>query len=349
MQLNFEIIFISLFRLFFTLVIIFFLLSLLGISTLNVFDAIIYGSLGSYSKLVRTILVWVPLSLASIALIYTFSAGMWNIGIEGQIIMGAVGATLIARSFIGDHFISPYVQILFAVIFGGSWGLICGLLKVKGRVHEIFSGLGLDFVASGLVIFLIIGPWKREGIASTSGTDIFDKASWIPTIGEYNFPILLMLIIFSVYIISLYILKNTSLGLKLKATGINDLATSRFYFSSNKYILLSFIIAGSIAGLAGLSQASGTYHKLVPSVSGGFGFLSILIVLICSRNVYTTFIVSFLFALLIVGGSQLQIRLGLDHSIIGIIQATFVLVWVILSRINFEKIIYKKIIKAIPS
>ncbi len=87
MQLNFEIIFISLFRLFFTLVIIFFLLSLLGISTLNVFDAIIYGSLGSYSKLVRTILVWVPLSLASIALIYTFSAGMWNIGIEGQIIM----------------------------------------------------------------------------------------------------------------------------------------------------------------------------------------------------------------------------------------------------------------------
>ncbi len=71
--------------------------------------------MGSYSKLIRTLIVWAPISMASIALIYTFSAGMWNIGIEGQIIMGAVGATLIARSFLGDTFISPYIQILFAL------------------------------------------------------------------------------------------------------------------------------------------------------------------------------------------------------------------------------------------
>ena len=84
---------------------------------------------------------------------------------------------------------------------------------------------------------------------------------------------------------------------------------------------------------------------LLVGLFGGFGFLSILIVLICSRNIYFSFIVSFLFAALIVGGSQLQIRMGLDHSIIGIIQATFVLSWLVLQKLELEKLISQKITK----
>jgi len=332
-------------RLFLTFAIIFLVLIAFGVSPIQVFDSILYGSLGSYSKFIRTIVVWAPLCLASLALIYTFSAGMWNIGIEGQIIMGSIGATLVARSFLGDDFMSPYIQIFMAMLFGGSWGLICAILKIKGNVHEIFSGLGLDFVASGIVIFLIIGPWKREGIASTSGTDIFNKASWVPTIGDSNFPLFLIVMILFFYVLSLIVFKYTSLGIRLRATGINPFATNRFYFSSDKYILFSFLLAGSIAGLAGFSQSSAAYHKLVPSISGGFGFLSILIVLICSRNIYFSFIVSFLFAILIVGGSQLQIKLGLDHSLIGIIQATFVLSWLVLQKINIDQLIFNNFSK----
>ena len=140
-------------------------------------------------------------------------------------------------------------------------------------------------------------------------------------------------------------IKYSSIGIRLKATGINIFATERFYFTSDKYIILSYLLAGGIAGIAGFSQSSAAYHKLVPSISGGFGFLSILIVLICSRNIYFSFIVSFLFSALIVGGSQLQIRMGLDHSIIGIIQATFVLSWLVLQKLELEKIITKQITK----
>lgn len=344
MNKNFQTLQINILRLIFTISIIIFILTLFGTSPFEIFNSIIYGSVGSYSKFIRTLIVWAPISLASLALIYTFSAGMWNIGIEGQIIMGAVGATLIARSFLGDSFISPYIQIIFAIGFGGLWGLICGLLKVKGNVHEIFSGLGLDFVASGIVIYLIIGPWKREGIASTSGTDIFDKSSWIPTVGQNEFPLMLIIIIFILFLSTFIVLKYTSFGLRLKATGANESATQRFYFSSSTFILMSFFIAGSIAGLAGFSQASGAYHKLVPSISGGFGFLSILIVLICSRNIYFTLIISFLFSALIVGGSQLQIKLGLDHSLIGIIQATFVLSWLILEKLRIENFILNRVL-----
>jgi simple sugar transport system permease protein len=334
---NFNDLKINFIRFILSILIIFFLLLSFGINPLDVTNALFIGSFGSFEKIIRTILVWVPISLASIALIYTFSSGMWNIGIEGQIIMGAIGATVIARSFLGDTFISPYIQLFMALAFGGFWGLICAILKVKGGVHEIFSGLGLDFVASGIAIYLIIGPWKRKGIASTSGTDIFHENSWIPTVGNLDFPIFLVIVVTLVYVFTFVLLSHTSFGLRLKATGINFFATNRFNFSSERYIIYSFIIAGALAGIAGFSQVSGSYHKLVPTISGGFGFLSILLVLICSRNIFLTFIISFLFAALIVGGSQLQIKLDLDHSLVGIIQASFVLTWLILQRVNLEK------------
>ena len=144
---NFNDLKINFIRFILAILIIFFLLLSFGINPLDVTNALFIGSFGSFEKIIRTILVWVPISLASIALIYTFSSGMWNIGIEGQIIMGAIGATFIARSFLGDNFISPYIQLIMALGFGGFWGFICAILKVKGGVHEIFSGLGLDFVA----------------------------------------------------------------------------------------------------------------------------------------------------------------------------------------------------------
>ena len=134
-----------------------------------------YGR-SDYREIVKTLLIWAPIALASLALLITFSAGLWNIGIEGQIIAGSIGATIIARSALGESIASPYIQIFIGLIFGGLWGLLCGFLRVKFNVHEIFGGLGLDFVASGLIVYLIIGPWKRAGIASTSGTDIFPDA-----------------------------------------------------------------------------------------------------------------------------------------------------------------------------
>ena len=92
---------------------------LLGGSPLEVMESIIYGAFGKPQKIVKTLLIWAPIALASLALLITFSAGLWNIGIEGQIIMGAVGATFVARSFLGDDLISPYLQILMAMFFGG--------------------------------------------------------------------------------------------------------------------------------------------------------------------------------------------------------------------------------------
>ena len=108
---------------------------------------------------------------------------------------------------------------------------------------------------------------------------------------------------------------------------------------SEKYIFYSLAFSGGLGGLAGVVLASGIYHKLVPSISGGYGFLSILIVLLAARNPLIVLLVSFIFGALLVGGSQLQLKLGLHSSLSGIIQASFVLVWLIIKSLNIKKMV----------
>tara|TARA_Y100001934_G_C12352975_1_gene776424 strand:+ start:1278 stop:2324 length:1047 start_codon:yes stop_codon:yes gene_type:complete len=304
---------------------------LLGASPMDVFKNIFNGAFGRPEKIVKTLLIFLPISLASLALIITFSTGLWNIGIEGQIVLGAIGATVIAKSFLGDTTLSPLYQLIIGVSFGSLWGLFCGFLKVKFNVHEIFGGLGLYFVGSGAIIYLILGPWSKEGIASTSGTDIFDKASWFPTFSNLNIPALPVLIVSVILILSIVFLGFTKTGLKLKATGTNPDSTEKFQFNSGTYIFIAFAIAGGIAGLAGVFQASVFHHKLVPSISGGYGFLSILIVLASGKRILPTMLLALFFSAMIAGGSQLQLRLNLHSSLISIILSSVVFFWLIVN------------------
>jgi simple sugar transport system permease protein len=132
---------------------------------------IFQGALGSKGGIASTLMAWVPLVLAAAGLVVTFAAGLWNIGIEGQIIIGAIAGALVARTVDAPSGVLLPLMILAGVAGGLLWGLLVGVLRVQGRVNEIFGGLGLDFVATGLVVYLVIGPWKRAGSASTSGTE----------------------------------------------------------------------------------------------------------------------------------------------------------------------------------
>lgn len=311
-------------------------LFVLQASPFEIYATLFDGAFGNLDKLSRTMLITSIMALTGLALVITFSAGLWNIGIEGQVLFGAIGATFIARSFLGNLFIAPIVAIIFGGISGGLLGLLSSILKTKFNVHEIFGGLGLDFLASGLIVYLVIGPWKREGIASTGGTDLFPEASWVPNIGNYNFPIFPILIMLTIFILLYFLLNRTSLGLKLIATGLNSNATEKFKINSSEYIAYAFIIAGVVGGIAGSIQATSIYHKLVPNISGGYGFLGILIALIAGKNLSSVLLISFVFASIMVGGVQLQLRLGMDSSFPYIIESVFVLAWLITRASNID-------------
>ena len=122
------------------------------------------GPLGSLGGISSTLMAWVPLVLAAAGLVVTFAAGLWNIGVEGQIVMGAIAATGGGPHGARSLGRGPAPDAAWPGMLGGLlWGLLVGVLRVKGRVNEIFGGLGLDFVATGLVVYLVIGPVEAGG------------------------------------------------------------------------------------------------------------------------------------------------------------------------------------------
>lgn len=283
------------------------------------------GSVGSTAKLAVTLTAWVPLTLAAAGLVITFAAGLWNIGIEGQIVTGAIAATWVAREAPGPAPVLLPMILVAGVVGGIFWALLAGVLKTRGGVNEIFGGLGLDFVASGLAIYLIIGPWKREGIASTSGTDLFRPEAWMPTVGAAQVPVLAVALTLAAVLLVYVLMRGTRFGLRLKAVGRNSRSARLMGIATERYTLGAFALCGALAGLAGAIQAAGVHHKLVPAVSGGYGFLGILVVLLAGFRAAWIAPIALFFAAVAVGSTQLSLRLDLDSSLGGVLQGVLVL------------------------
>jgi ABC-type uncharacterized transport system permease subunit len=303
------------------------LLLLAGAPPFEALWLLVQGSFGSASKLSATLLAWSPLLLASAGLVITFAAGLWNIGVEGQIIVGAIAASWVARSLPGPVWVILPATILAGAIGGLIWALLAGALKTYGGVHEIFGGLGLDFVAAGMVVYLVLGPGKRTGVASTSGTDIFREEAWMPGLEalDTGWPVIpVALGLASAFVVWL-LLRGTRFGLRLKAVGRNPRSSFLLGIPTNRYMLGAFAIGGALAGIAGTVQATAFHHKLVPSISGGYGFLGILIVLLASFSAAWIAPIALFFVAISVGSTQLDLRLGLDSAFGGVLQGVIVL------------------------
>jgi len=303
------------------------ILLLAGAPPLAAYYHIFKGSLGSLGKLSHVIKAWIPLTLCSCGLLYSFRIGLWNIGVEGQVMMGAVFTTFVLRLGMGDHVPTFYLFVSFiAGIAGGAlWALVAGYLKTKGGIHEIFAGLGLNFVAQAIILWLIFGPWKRAGIASMSGTEMFPRDLWLPSVFAIRISVIGLTLTVVAIVITALMLRYTKVGLYLKAIGSNVQAAHMFDLNPQRYMLLAMIFAGGFAGLAGSIQVTGIYHRLIPAISSNYGYLALLVVMVANYNVWISPAVAFFFACLNVGSIQLPMVLHLDSSLSGVIQGALVL------------------------
>ena len=303
------------------------ILVLTGAPPLQAFQQMILGIVGSANNVSNVLVSWIPLMITTAGLLVTFSAGLWNIGIEGQIILGAILSTWVLRAL--EHSTWPVgLIILLAIIagiFGGAiWALLVGLLKTFGGVNEIFGGLGMDFIANVMILWLIYGPWRRPGVASLSGTEIFPSRLSLSTFpGVQISPWTLVLGIISIIIIY-FLLRGTYVGLKLKAIGKNIRAAYILGVPTWQYMLLSFVVCGLFAGLTGALQVVGVYHRLLPTITNGYGWLGLLVAMLINYRAIWVAPIALFYAALNVGSIQLPITLKLDSNLSGVIQGTLV-------------------------
>jgi simple sugar transport system permease protein len=304
------------------------ILSAVGAQPVQVFKDMFTGSLGSVKKFSDVLVSWVPLLLVTAGLLITFAAGLWNIGVEGQIALGAIGTTLVLRS-LQDSSLNAWLvitlSILGGMLAGALWAALAGALKTFGGVNEIFGGLGLNFVATALTIYLIFGPWRRPGTGSMSGTEPFAEPLHLPLFeGLRLSPWSLALAIAGIVFVY-FLLQGTYFGLRLKAVGRNFRAAYLLGIPTWQYTLFSFLLCGALAGAAGALQVTAVYYRLIPAVSSGYGYLGLLVAMLINYQAVWAVPVALFFAALNIGSIQLPILYKLDSSLSGVLQGMLVL------------------------
>jgi simple sugar transport system permease protein len=263
--------------------------------------------------------------LASTGLLVTFTAGLWNIGVEGQIIMGAIAASWVALRVNAPAPVMIALEVVVAMVAGGLWGGLSAILKTRGRVHEIFSGLALNNLAIILTNYLISGPWQPPEGGTFRGTQPFQEAALLPRLGDSRFsPISLvfMIVAFALVVIAL---RGTFWGLKLKALGKNLRSAFLLGVSSEREAILAMVFCGALAGLGGAVRVLSWFDSLRQSISGGIGFLALLVVMLASFRIFWVPLIAFFFSAVLNGSITLQLRTQLHSSLGGILTGVMVL------------------------
>lgn len=314
------------------------LLLLYKANPIDSFRAMYDGAFGDQSKTLSVLAFWVPLTLSSVGLLVTFTAGLWNIGVEGQIILGSIAASWVALKVdLPSPFLQVTAEILAAMLGGALWAGITAILKTRGGVNEIFGGLALNNLAIILTNYLISGPWQPPEGGSFRGTQPFPPDALLPRFAESRFSPLSMIMAFVAIALIIVMLRGTFWGLKLKALGKNPFSAFLLGVSSEREVILAMMVCGALAGLGGAVRVLSWFDSLRQSISGGIGFLALLVVMLSNFQGYWVPFIAVFFSAVLNGSISLQLRTQLHSSLGGILTGVMVLFVLLFSDIGVFK------------
>ncbi|PLS81266.1 MAG: ABC transporter permease [Chloroflexi bacterium] len=318
------------------------LLLLAGQNPLVVYGAMLNGAFGSLNGVAETIVKTIPLSLAALGVGIAFRMLLWNIGAEGQLYFGAIAATGLAL------YVMPWaptvvllpMMVLAGFVGGALWGLIPGALRAFLNVNEIITSLMLNYVAILFSEYLVHGPWRNPQGLGFPGTRTLPDSAWLPRLSPTRVHLGLLLAVIAAGVLFV-ILRRTWWGYEIRVIGENQRAARYAGINIPRNMLLVMAVSGGLAGIAGMSEVAGIAHQLQRSLSPGYGYTAIIVAWLAKLNPWSTLMVAFLFAGLLVGGDQLQISMGLPAAIAPMLQGTilfFLLGGEVLSRYRLTKV-----------
>jgi general nucleoside transport system permease protein len=262
-----------------------------------------------------------PLLLIALGLSVCFRSNVWNIGAEGQFVIGAIAAGGVA--LLADKTTGPWIvpAILIAGVVGGMvWAGIVALLKDRFNANEILVSLMLVYVADMVLGYLVFGPWKDPAGYNFPQTKTFEAVTRIPRLmagSRVNIGIVLALIGVGALWVFLF---RTYAGFRQEVSGLAPLAARYAGFSSRRALWVALLISGGAAGLAGALEVAGPIGQLTPYVPAGYGFAAIIVAFVGRLHPVGVVLSAVLMSMFYIGGELAQSRLGLPKSLTGVFQ-----------------------------
>jgi len=279
------------------------LILLIGHNPLLFYREMLLGSLGTNLARTETIRIAVPLLIAAMGVGLAFKMRFWNIGAEGQIMMGATLATWVALfSGIASPF-TLYIMLLLAIIAGGIWGLIPAIFKAKWNTNETLFTLMLNYIALEIVRFFQFGPWRDPTLMGFPQIGMFSAAARLPRVFGIHIGWIIALVL--VVLVYLY-MKKTKHGYEIAVVG-ESVPTARYAgMNVGKIYLRTMFISGALGGLVGYLIVAGADFTLSETITGGVGFTAIIVAWLSALNPIVMIFVSFFIAMLQRGSLSVQ-------------------------------------------
>ena len=263
-----------------------------------------------------------PLVMIAIGLSFCYFANVWNIGAEGQFLIGAVAGSWLAVKTHGTDagaWVLPAMLVLGA-LGGALYALIPAICKVRFGASEILTSLMLVYVADLFLDYLVRGPWRDPKGFNFPTTADFDPVATVPILIEGSRLHLGALIALVVVAVATVLLGRTIKGFEIRVVGAAPKAARFAGFNANQLVILTFAISGALAGLAGIIEVAGPVGNLRPNISPGYGFTAIIVAFLGRLNPIGILIAGLFLALTFIGGEQAQISMKIPLDLTKVFQ-----------------------------
>jgi general nucleoside transport system permease protein len=279
----------------------------------------------AFEPLSETLTYAAPLVFTGLSVALAFRGGLFNIGAQGQAVLGCMAAGVAGFSFGLPVVLNLIVALIAGILGGALWGFIPGFLKARTGAHEVITTIMLNYTAGLFLSWLVI----QKGIQAPGKTDaiskLVDESAMLPSPGgQIRVNLGIILAVF-VTIGVAWLLNRSAFGFELRAVGSNPHAAKTAGISVSKTYVLLMAIAGGLAGLGGAVQVLGTAHQLTPAVAGNIGFDGLLVALLGRNRPWSTFFAALLFGALRAGGNRMQSYSGISLELVTVLQALIVI------------------------
>jgi simple sugar transport system permease protein len=291
------------------------------------YGVILRSTLGDARGLAEVVRKTIPLLLAGVGLVVAFRTRFWNIGVEGQMLAGAIAAAGVA---LFAPLAAPWLlPVMFAAgcVAGVLWGGLPTLLKVRLGVNEALTTLMMNYIALYLVQWLIYGPWKGRSALGFAYTETFPRAAWLPLLPgtRVHWPTLVLGLVLAAGVALL--LSRTRLGYEIRVLGHNPEAARYAGINFLKVTLLVMGISGGAAGLAGVGEVAGIHHKLLgpTQISLGYGYTAIIVAWLARGSALAAILTALFLGFIFASGDVVKGTLRLPFQMVEVMNGLILL------------------------
>ncbi len=312
------------------------LVVLSGNSILEAYGTMLTGAFGGKQKITELFVKLIPTLIMALGVSIAYRAQLWNIGAEGQFIMGSIASMVVALYLPVPIPARVVLSLIAAVAAAGGWAALAGVLKARFNANEVITTLMLNYIAKYLLLYLINGP-MQDPYSDLSQTDLVPEGMRLTKIMGETYRLHTGVFLMLAVVVFMIFFWRTTLGYRIDLTGQGQKVATYAGVHVKRTVIMTMFLSGMLSGIAGWIETFGINYRLLDGIAGSAGDIATIVALLGALNVYGIIAAACFFSVLLCGGASMQRMTDVPYSVVDVIQG-LIIIFVIAKYTALDKI-----------